>query len=30
MREVKPGRFTACHHPILDPILDPIPNREGA
>jgi peptide/nickel transport system ATP-binding protein len=22
MREVLPGRFTACHHPILDPVDD--------
>jgi peptide/nickel transport system ATP-binding protein len=26
MREVQPGRFAACHHPILEPILD----QEGA
>jgi peptide/nickel transport system ATP-binding protein len=26
MREVKPGRFAACHHPVLEPILEP----EGA
>jgi peptide/nickel transport system ATP-binding protein len=23
MREVKPGRFAACHHPILEPNLEP-------
>jgi len=26
MREVQPGRFAACHHPILEPVLD----QEGA
>jgi hypothetical protein len=30
MREVEPGRFAACHHPILEPVLDPIIDQEGA